>query len=155
MFTHAARRFSRRSVARSCASWFSPTVVRTMTGVIGEDRRRCARTPAARRSTRRNRRGPSPRRSARVRSVSSVSSEPQPMKKILLLLAVAAFAVIGYEYVTFPNVGALEKETPKTTAFMDLRREQLRGEGKDDTLQFHPVSYGKISPYLRRAVLVA
>src|SRR5690348_5167918 len=38
---------------------------------------------------------------------------------------------------------------------MEQRRAELRREGKDDTLQYTFVSYGRISPYLRRAVLVA
>jgi monofunctional biosynthetic peptidoglycan transglycosylase len=77
------------------------------------------------------------------------------MRKVSLILIVALVLFAGFEMLTFPNVAALEKETPETTAFMDIRREQLRDQGKDDALQYQPVSYGKISPYLRRAVLVA
>src|SRR5205807_4752902 len=63
--------------------------------------------------------------------------------------------VVAYEVVTFPNVAPLAKETPATTAFMDLRREQLREQDKSDALQYQPVPYSRITPYLRRAVLVA
>ena len=38
---------------------------------------------------------------------------------------------------------------------MDRRRAELRAAGKDDALSYHFVPYGRISPYLRRAVLVA
>jgi monofunctional biosynthetic peptidoglycan transglycosylase len=38
---------------------------------------------------------------------------------------------------------------------MELRRKQLRRAGKDDTLHYRWVPYGRISPYLRRAALVA
>ena len=77
------------------------------------------------------------------------------MRKIFLIVVIALVIFIGFEIVTFPNVAPLAKETPKSTAFMDQRCEELRREGKDDTLQYRPVSYGKISPYLRRAALVA
>ena len=46
-------------------------------------------------------------------------------------------------------------EWPKTTAFMELRKRELRAEGKDDTLLYQPVAYARISPYLRRGALVA
>lgn len=38
---------------------------------------------------------------------------------------------------------------------MEIRRRELRAAGKDDSLSYRWVSYGQISPYLRRAVLVA
>jgi len=77
------------------------------------------------------------------------------VRKLLLLILIAIVVVAAYEWLTFPNVAPLAKEMPKTTAFMDIRREQLRAEGKDATLSYEPVPYTRISPYLRRAVLVA
>lgn len=77
------------------------------------------------------------------------------MRKLFLILLALLVLFVIYEYVTFPDVAALAKEMPKTTAFMDARRAELRAAGKDDTLQYKPVSYGRISPYLRRGVLVA
>jgi monofunctional biosynthetic peptidoglycan transglycosylase len=71
----------------------------------------------------------------------------------IVLLVVVAF--VAYEWVTFPNVAVLKDQWPKTTAFMERRREELRAEGKDDTLLYQPVRYAQISPYLRRAALVA
>jgi len=38
---------------------------------------------------------------------------------------------------------------------MEERKAELRRAGKDDTLLYTPVPYGRVSPYLRRAVLVA
>jgi len=64
-------------------------------------------------------------------------------------------AFLAYEWLTFPDVSRLAKEPPKSTAFMELRREQLRAEGKDDAIHYTFVPYERISPYLRRAVLVA
>ncbi|HEX7191558.1 MAG TPA: monofunctional biosynthetic peptidoglycan transglycosylase [Thermoanaerobaculia bacterium] len=77
------------------------------------------------------------------------------MRRILLLVLVIVIAYAAYEWVTFPNVEQLKNGFPKTTSFMDIRRAELRSEGKDDTLQYSPVPYGRISPYLRRGVLVA
>ena len=78
------------------------------------------------------------------------------MFKRLLLGALILFVVfLAYEWLTFPDVAALAKDAPKSTAFMDQRREQLRAEGKDDAIHYTFVPYGRISPYLRRAVLVA
>ena len=64
-------------------------------------------------------------------------------------------AWLGWEWITFPDVEKLAKERPKTTAFMERRKKELRSKGKDDQLLWTWVSYGKISPTLRRAVLVA
>jgi monofunctional biosynthetic peptidoglycan transglycosylase len=77
------------------------------------------------------------------------------IRRILLLFVVAVLGYAAYEWATFPNVEELKSRFPKTTSFMEIRRAELRGEGKDDTLQYTPVPYGRISPYLRRGVLVA
>jgi monofunctional glycosyltransferase len=77
------------------------------------------------------------------------------VRKLFLVIVAAVIALVAYEVVTFPDVARLAKETPTTTAFMDLRREQLREQGKSDALQYQPVPYARISPYLRRAALVA
>jgi monofunctional biosynthetic peptidoglycan transglycosylase len=71
----------------------------------------------------------------------------------ILLLVVIGFVV--YEWITFPDVSVLKDHWPKTTAFMEQRKSELRAAGKDDTIFYKPVPYARISPYLRRAVLVA
>ena len=76
-------------------------------------------------------------------------------RRIFFILVLLVGVVIVYEWITFPKVAALEGEWPKTTAFMELRKRELRAAGKDDTLSYQPVSYARISPYLRRGVLVA
>lgn len=76
-------------------------------------------------------------------------------KRLFTLLVLAVLAVGAYLWITFPNVAPLATEMPKSTAFMEQRRKELRSEGKDDTLSYRPVPYSRISPYLRRAVLVA
>jgi monofunctional biosynthetic peptidoglycan transglycosylase len=77
------------------------------------------------------------------------------IKRILLVLLAVILLWLGWEVVTFPDVSALAKEPPKTTAFMEQRKKKLRAEGKSDELKWKWVAYGRISPYLRRAVLVA
>jgi len=76
--------------------------------------------------------------------------------KRIILIALALIAIwLVYEIVAFPDVTELKASPPKTTAFMELRKEQLRDAGKSDKLEWRWVPYGRISPYLRRAVLVA
>lgn len=77
------------------------------------------------------------------------------LKRLLVALFVAVLLWLAYEILTFPDVEKLAKEPPKTTAFMELRKKQLRAKGESDDLRWKWVSYGRISPYLRRAVLVA
>jgi monofunctional biosynthetic peptidoglycan transglycosylase len=76
-------------------------------------------------------------------------------KRIFGIASVLVAAYVAYEWMTFPNVSQLADQWPKTTAFMEQRKAELRAAGKDDTLQYQPVPYSQISPYLRRAVLVS
>jgi monofunctional biosynthetic peptidoglycan transglycosylase len=76
------------------------------------------------------------------------------LRKAFLVIVAAVVLVAVYEIVTWPDIGALATHPPQTTAFMERRRAELRAAGKDDTLSYHFVPYGRISPYLRRAVLV-
>ena len=49
----------------------------------------------------------------------------------------------------------LAKENPKTTAFMELRKAEARADGrKNFSIRQQWVPYGRISPLLRRAVIV-
>jgi monofunctional biosynthetic peptidoglycan transglycosylase len=76
-------------------------------------------------------------------------------KRIILSVLAAVVLLIAWEWITFPDVAKLRNEPPKTTAFMELRKKQLRAAGKSDELEWRWVPYGKISSNLRRAVLVA
>ncbi len=60
-----------------------------------------------------------------------------------------------YEWLTFPDVAKLRKENPDTTAFQEARKAELRGDGKSDKLLRTWVPYNRISPNLRRAVIVS
>ena len=77
------------------------------------------------------------------------------IKRVILFLSIAVLAWLVWELITFPDVAKLAKERPKTTAFMEQRKERLRDQGKNDQLEWRWVAYGSISPSLRRAVLVA
>ena len=77
------------------------------------------------------------------------------IKRILLIALAVLLLLAGYVVVTLPNVSNLATEMPKSTAFMDHRRAELKRQGKDDTLMYQPVSYSRISPFSVRAALVA
>src|SRR5437870_13617473 len=77
------------------------------------------------------------------------------VKRIFALVIVVIVAYIAYAWITFPDVSELKSGWPKTTAFMEQRKAELRAEGKNDTIEYQPIPYSQISPYLRRAVLVS
>jgi monofunctional glycosyltransferase len=77
------------------------------------------------------------------------------VKRVLLILLAALAAWLLFELITFPDVTELKNEPPKTTAFMEQRKKWLRAQGKSDELKWRWVPYGRISPSLRRGVLVA
>lgn len=77
------------------------------------------------------------------------------LKRALWILLIVLVVWLAWELIAFPDVAALAKEKPKTTAFMEQRKERLRDEGKSDALEWRWVPYGSIAPSLRRAVLVA
>jgi monofunctional glycosyltransferase len=63
--------------------------------------------------------------------------------------------VLGYVYVTLPDVRVLARTNPTTTAFMELRARQAEDEGKKLRHLHRWVPYSRISQNLKRAVLVA
>jgi len=76
-------------------------------------------------------------------------------RRLFLILVIAIVLFAGYEWITFPDVAALATNPPTTTAFMEQRKAELRAAGKSDAIDYRWVPYARISPYLRRAVLVA
>jgi monofunctional biosynthetic peptidoglycan transglycosylase len=76
-------------------------------------------------------------------------------KRFLLAALLIVTAWIVLEWITWPDVGKLADQPPRTSAFMEERRQELRRGGKDDTISYTWVPYERISPSLRRAVLVA
>lgn len=74
-----------------------------------------------------------------------------------LALALAGLLVAGtiVFFATLPDVRLLRTRWPKTTAFMEQRKEQLRRSGVGDRLEWTPVPLSSISAELPRAVIVA
>jgi len=77
------------------------------------------------------------------------------VKRVFLILLLLLAVWLLWEWATFPNTAKLATETPATTAFMEARKRELRAAGKSDALLYTFVRYDRISPYLRRGVLVA
>jgi monofunctional biosynthetic peptidoglycan transglycosylase len=70
------------------------------------------------------------------------------------MLVVAAVGALGL-WCSIPDTSRLAGENPTSTAFIDLRREQARAGGKDFDLRWEWRPLGKISRYLRAAVVYA
>jgi monofunctional biosynthetic peptidoglycan transglycosylase len=63
--------------------------------------------------------------------------------------------VLAYVYLTLPDVRILARTNPSTTAFMELRAQEAAREGHTVRRVQTWVPYSRISPSLKRAVLVA
>jgi len=75
--------------------------------------------------------------------------------RALILVPALGFALVAYVYLTLPDVRPLEKTNPKTTAFMELRKAEAREDGRTRfSIRQQWVPYGRISPMLKRAVIV-
>ncbi len=71
----------------------------------------------------------------------------------MVLLAVG-FACAAYIYLTLPDVRVLRTQNPSTTAFIELRHRQAIDKGEPPRRVQRWVNYGRISPHLKRAVIV-
>jgi monofunctional biosynthetic peptidoglycan transglycosylase len=74
------------------------------------------------------------------------------------LVRLVAFVVIGWlawEALTWPDVGALTRRPPATTAFIERWRAAQRDAGRSDRVDRRWVPYAAISPSMKVAVLVA
>lgn len=67
----------------------------------------------------------------------------------------AGFWWLAYLYVTLPDVRPLATVNPSTTAFMERRLAEAQAAGRQLRLSHRWVPYGRVSPHLKRAVLVA
>jgi monofunctional biosynthetic peptidoglycan transglycosylase len=73
----------------------------------------------------------------------------------LVLLLLAPVAWVAWEASRWPDVGALARRNPRSTAFIDAYRQRQRAAGRDDRVAWQWTPYGEIAPSLKRAVLVA
>lgn len=55
----------------------------------------------------------------------------------------------------YPDVSILKKHNPRTTAFMEFRKEQWAEQGLNKTIKHKWVKMRKVSPYLVKAVIIA
>jgi len=80
-----------------------------------------------------------------------------PRRPLRALASVAAFGfgLISYVYLTLPDVRPLATTNPASTAFMRLREQEAAADGLKPRLVYRWVPYSRISPNLKRAVLVA
>jgi monofunctional biosynthetic peptidoglycan transglycosylase len=79
--------------------------------------------------------------------------------RLILRSAIAApaivFAALAYAYLSLPDVRTLKTSNPSTTAFMELRAREARAKGQTPRRLQRWVGYNRISPEVKRAVLVA
>lgn len=81
-------------------------------------------------------------------------STARKIVRALALIPALAFAYFAYVYLTLPDVRPLQKTNPKTTAFMELRKQEAAGGGRRFSIRHQWVPYSRISPMLKRAVIV-
>jgi monofunctional glycosyltransferase len=87
--------------------------------------------------------------------VKSTRKIAQRTGQILIGIAAVGFGVAVYGYLTLPDVRPLAETNPTTTAFIELRSDEARSERKSPRQVQQWISYHRISPHLKRAVLVA
>jgi monofunctional biosynthetic peptidoglycan transglycosylase len=75
--------------------------------------------------------------------------------KVVAAAAAFVFGYIAFLYLTLPDVRELRTKNLDPTAFMALRAREARAEGRPPRRVHQWVPYGRISPHLKRAVLVA
>jgi monofunctional glycosyltransferase len=74
--------------------------------------------------------------------------------RCIVLVGALGFIYIAYSYLTLPDVRVLASTNPTTTAFMRLREEEARADGRKFAIRRQWIPYRQVSPYLRRAVIV-
>jgi len=77
------------------------------------------------------------------------------LRNALGVVAGAGFSLLAYIWLTVPDVRPLKTTNPSTTAFMELRAEEARENGKTPKHLQRWIAYNHISKDLQRAVLVA
>lgn len=62
---------------------------------------------------------------------------------------------VAWEAWTWPDVAALARQNPRTTAFIEHYRREQRAAGREARVAWTWTPYERISPHVKRAVLVA
>ena len=76
------------------------------------------------------------------------------LRALVVLAFLFVAAVAAWEWLTWPDVAALARKNPPTTAFIERYRARQRAAGRDERVQRIWVQHGVIAPSLKRAVLV-
>lgn len=82
-------------------------------------------------------------------------SRLRPVGRAALGAGAAAFAVLAYSWLVLPDVRALATNRPSSTAFMTLRADEAAQANEPWRPVWRWTSYGRISPALKRAVILA
>jgi monofunctional biosynthetic peptidoglycan transglycosylase len=77
------------------------------------------------------------------------------LRNACLFLVLVLLIVVAWEAWTWPDVAALARRNPPTTAFIERYRAQQRAARRDDRVQRVWVPYAAIASSVKRAVLVA
>jgi len=83
------------------------------------------------------------------------SSRGRLVRRTLIAAPAIAFALLAYAYLSLPDVRPLKTANPSTTAFIELRAREARAKGQTPRRVQRWVAYNRISPEVKRAVLVA
>jgi len=75
--------------------------------------------------------------------------------RVFAALCALGFGLLAFIFLTLPDVRLLRTANPQTTAFMELRAREARARGEQPKRVQQWVPYARISPHLKRAVLVA
>ena len=75
--------------------------------------------------------------------------------RAIAAIAAFGFGYLAFLYLTLPDVRELRTRNLQSTAFMDLRAREASAEGREPRRVHRWVPYNRISPHLKRAVLVA
>jgi monofunctional biosynthetic peptidoglycan transglycosylase len=75
--------------------------------------------------------------------------------RVIAAMVAALFGYASFLYLTLPDVRGLKTRNPESTAFMEIRAREAVARGEEPKRLQRWVSYGRISPNLTRAVLVA
>jgi monofunctional biosynthetic peptidoglycan transglycosylase len=75
--------------------------------------------------------------------------------RAFVVVLALGFACAAYIYLTLPDVRVLRTQNPPTTAFIELRARQAEAKGEPVRKIQRWATYARISPNLKRAVLVA
>jgi monofunctional glycosyltransferase len=79
----------------------------------------------------------------------------RPLRALILAALAALGAWVAWEVRTWPDVSALARSTPSSTAFIDRYHAEQRAAGREGRPAWTWVPYAAISPHLKRAVVVA